>query len=146
MNRSEFENLRELPGKKIVSDIKFIEQKDSSPNLTFENIKIYNSLDLDIVLNGTFKPEIPSFTLNFVIRGIGPICRLDVNGTVHKDVGRTHKHDLMKESDPRNNLPHAISRPELSQKSVKEIWSILCRQAHIIHEGNFYFPDEEEEA
>lgn len=145
MNRIEFERLRDLPDKKIKADIKFTLKKETSPNLTFDNIPLQNSLDWDILLNGTYKPNIPSVTFNFVLRGTGPICRLDVNGQVHRSVGRTHKHSLQQESDskPSENLPHADARPDLADKSVREIWETLCKQAKIIHEGTFTPPDEE---
>ena len=63
-----------------------------------------------------------------------------VNGTIHPNAGRTHKHDLRKDSDPRNNLPTAIERPDLAGKSIKEVWDILLQQANITHTGTFNEP------
>ena len=78
-----------------------------------------------------------------MLRGAGPICRLDVNGTIHKDQGRTHKHELRDESDPRVNLPFAVSRSDIDvhAASVREIWEGLCAQANIEHVGAFSSPD-----
>ena len=90
MNQLEFQALRNLHGKRISGDILFIRTTSSGPNLVFENVVVENTEDLEVVLNGTYSPNLPSLTFNFVLRGLGPICRLDVNGTIHKSVGRTH--------------------------------------------------------
>lgn len=142
MNKSEFDQLRNLPGKVIAADIAFSERKDvGSDTLVFDQVEVQNSLEWDVVLNGTYKPSIPSVTFNFVIRGTGPICRVCVNGTVHGDAGRTHKHDLQTENDPRLNLPIAVARPDLNGKSVREIWQTLCFQANISHTGVLKDPE-----
>jgi hypothetical protein len=140
MNRQDFEQLRDLPGKVISDDIEFASQQSSSPNLVFDGIAVKNSLNLDVVLNGTFKPEIPSVTFNFVVRGVGPICRLCVNSKIHKNAGRTHKHDLQHEDDPRQNLPNATARPELKDMTPSQVWGVLMSQASIKHEGSFKDP------
>jgi hypothetical protein len=102
---------------------------------------VENALNYDLVLNGTYKPDIPAITFNFVLRGVGPVCRVCVNGTLHPPAGRTHKHDLRKESDPRNNLPTAVARPDLENRAtVKEVWDILLQQANITHTGTFNEP------
>lgn len=142
IDRAQFEALRDLPCKVIASDIVFQSGRDTRPNLTFDSIAVDNSLGHDVVLNGTYKPGIPSITFNFVLRGVGPICRVDVNGTIHGDAGRTHKHDLTATGDPRLNLPHAIARPDLEDISVWEVWQMLCQQAKITHTGLFVDPSE----
>jgi hypothetical protein len=141
MNRNEFEALRNLPDKRIAVDIRFEVKQPTSPNLTFDEAVVENSLNYEVVLNGTYKPDIPSVTFNFRLRDTGPICRVCVNGTIHPGAGRTHKHDLRKDSDPRNNLPVAIERPDLAGKSVKEVWDILLQQANITHTGTFIDPE-----
>jgi hypothetical protein len=141
MNRNEFEALRNLPGKQISADIRFELKQATSPNLTFEDVVVNNSLNYEVVLNGTFKPDIPSVTFNFVVRGIGPICRVCVNGTLHPGAGRTHKHDLRRDGDPRTNLPTAVARPDLVGKTSKEVWDTLLLQASIVHTGTFYEPE-----
>ena len=140
MTRLEFEQLRDLPGKVIESDIEFLAKDETSPNLVFDQVPVVNSLDWDVVLNGTYKPGIPSVTFNFVLRGVGPICRVCVNGQIHGAAGRTHKHDLTEPEDPRANLPAAVARPDLVGKDPKEVWDILCRQANITHSGEFKNP------
>ena len=65
--------------------------RDAKPNLIFDQIAVENSLGWDVLLNGTYKPDIPAISFNFVIRGVGPVCRIDVNGTIHGPAGRTHK-------------------------------------------------------
>ena len=141
MNRSEFEALRSLPDKQITADIRFELKQATSPNLTFEDVPVENALQYEVILNGTFKPDLPSVTFNFVLRGVGPICRVCVNGALHSGAGRTHKHDLRRESDPRNNLPEAVARPDLADLSVREVWEILLKQANIVHTGAFHLPD-----
>ncbi|MEK7730121.1 MAG: hypothetical protein AAB354_17065 [candidate division KSB1 bacterium] len=140
MTRQDFEKLRDLPNKKIASDISFEKKKETAPNFIFEQVPLENSLGMDVILNGTYKPAIPAVTFNFVLRGVGPICRLCVNGTMHKNAGRSHKHELLQDDDPRLNLPTAIARPDLEGKSVKEIWETLCQQAGIMHTGKFIAP------
>jgi hypothetical protein len=142
MNRNEFKALRNLPDKRISADIRFELKQPTSPNLTFEDVVVENSLNYEVVLNGTFKPDIPSVTFNFVLRGTGPICRLCVNGTIHPGAGRTHKHDLRQDSDPRNNLPAAVPRPELDGRNAKQIWETLLQQANIEHTGTFHDPEQ----
>ncbi len=140
MNRQEFEQLRDLPAKKIAADIIWTAPRDGRPNLIFEQVELENDLGLDVVVNGTFKPDIPSVTFNFVLRGVGPICRVDVNGTIHGDAGRTHKHDLRRDTDPRNNLPTAVARADLDGKAAREVWEDLCERAKIAHAGQFTDP------
>lgn len=137
---AEFHQLRNLPGKIIAADIEFKAGKDFRPNQTFEGINILNSLGWEVTLNGTYKPDIPAVTFNFSIRGIGPICRVDVNGTTHGAAGRTHKHDLRRDEDPRRNLPSATARPDLVGKTPREVWEDLCQRAGIQHTGRFIDP------
>jgi hypothetical protein len=142
MTRAEFELLRNLPDKRIVADIVFQQSKATSPNLAFENVPVENALGLEVLLNGTFKPGLPSVTYNFHIKSAGgPVCRVCVNGTTHGNAGRTHKHDLRHESDPRNNLPTAAPRPDLENKTAREVWATLMAQANIQHTGTFTDPE-----
>lgn len=140
MNRAEFEQLRDLQGKRISGDIRFEGGRETNPNLTFELVRVENDLNWDVVLNGTYKPQIPSVTFNFVLRGTGPICRFCVNGTSHPGAGRTHKHSLQTDDDPRLNLPTAIAM-ELAGLSVSKIWETVCRLSGITHGGVFTDPE-----
>lgn len=139
MDKSEFEALRDLPDKVIKADIVFTPK--NATTLFFQDVPVSNSLDLEVVLYGTFKPDIPTVTYNFVLKGVGPICRIDVNGTIHKDQGRTHKHGLQKDSCPRNNLPQAQNRPDFEKLTAKEAWDKICGMANITHEGRFEEPE-----
>jgi len=142
VDRKAFETLRELPGKLVRDDIEFKPLAKASPNLVVEPIPVENDLGWDLRLNATYRPSILAVTYNFAVRGIGPICRLDVNGRIHPGAGRTHKHDLLLESDPARNLPHAVARPDLEGKTLRAIWEILCEQAAINHVGAFIDPGE----
>ncbi len=140
MNRSDFEILRGLDGKYIDDDIEFRASPETGPNLSFDKIVIYNRIGYKIFLNGTYSPRIKKITYNFVLKGLGPICRVDVNGTFHKDKGRTHKHEVINEGDPQRNLPEAIARPDLEGKTPREVWKIICKEAKIEHRGEFKEP------
>ncbi|OQX27541.1 MAG: hypothetical protein BWK80_04700 [Desulfobacteraceae bacterium IS3] len=139
MNRLTFEKLRDLPDKEIRDDIFF--KKENTNTLSFDNIRVHNSMGIDLLLNGKYKPDIPSIRFNFYVRGKGPICRIEVNSSIHKDSGRTHKHSLQKESCPRQNLPYAEPRDDLKEKNAEQIWEIICNQSKIKHQGTFLASD-----
>ncbi|OQX26524.1 MAG: hypothetical protein BWK80_09940 [Desulfobacteraceae bacterium IS3] len=139
MNRLIFEQLRELPDKEITDDIIF--KKENMNTLSFDNVKVLNSMGIDLLLNGKYKPDIPSIRFNFYVRGIGPVCRVEVNSSVHGESGRTHKHTLHKENCPRRNLPYTEPRADLENRNAEEVWRIVCKQANINHSGNFVKPD-----
>ncbi len=140
MNRTTFESLRCLPDKKILDDILF--KKENTNTLSFDNVKVHNSMGIDLLLNGKYKPNIPSVRFNFYIRGTGPICRIEINRSIHGESGRTHKHSLQKENCPRRNLPFAKAREDLQDKDVTQLWEIICQQAKVKHEGTFAAPNE----
>ncbi len=142
MTKQEFEILRNLPNKTIESDIIWQEEKGMGSNLIFKDVEVINSIGILILVNGTYKPILSSVTFNFVVHSVGPICRIDVNGTLHKEAGRTHKHELQKpdDSQPQNNLPYAIARLDLNDKTPYQVWRIFCKQANIIHKGKFVEP------
>lgn len=71
MNRLTFEKLRDLPDKEIQDDILF--KKENANTLTFDNVRIHNSMGIDLLINGNYKPNIPSIKFNFYIRGTGTI-------------------------------------------------------------------------
>jgi len=140
MTREEFQALRDLPDKRITDDIVFTTTASNSSNLTFDNVRVENALGVDVIVNGTFKPSIPTTIFNFYIRGQGPICRVCVNGNIHDPVGRTHKHELRREEDQRTNLPTAFARADLENLSPKQVWDILLKDANITHTGKFIEP------
>lgn len=141
MTRREFENLRDIVGKVIEGDIQYTAPGECSPLLIFDNIHVQNSLGYDIRLNGKFNPLLPSIVFNFRILDVGPICRVEVNSTVHNGT-RTHKHSLWEEEDPRRNLPsNVIARPDLEGLTAKKVWDKLCIEAKITHKGVFEEPE-----
>lgn len=141
MTRLEFERLRDLPNKFVDETIVWLPERGMGPNLVFKDVQVLNSLGLPIVLNGTYNPKVISITYNFVLRGIGPICRVDVNGKNHGNVGRTHKHSLMMPEDPALNIPHAEMRLDLVGKTALEVWTDLCARARIQHRSTFTNPE-----
>jgi hypothetical protein len=80
---------------------------------------------------------------NVHVPGIGPICRLDVDGPAHRPCGRSHKHSLQTEGCPDRNLPDGvIDRPDLAGKSLQEVFGQFCEMAQIRHTGTFEVPTE----
>lgn len=132
-----------MPGKVIRADIRFSRRQATAPALTVEGIGIENAADVELRLNITFNPEIGSKTFNVHVAGVGPICRVDVDGPAHRPAGRSHKHSVQNERCPDRNLPDAVvDRPDLSGKSVRELFDIFCKIAQIQHVGSFEAPDE----
>jgi hypothetical protein len=75
------------------------------------------------------------------VPGVGPICRLDVDGVAHRPAGRSHKHSLRTERCPGENLPLAPKdRPDLSGLPLRELFVEFCRMARIEHRGAFEAP------
>ena len=143
MNRAEFEALRDVPGKVITGDIKFPKRQATMPALMAENIAIENSAGVELRLNIMFNPEIGSKTFNVHVPGVGPICRLDVDGTVHRPAGRSHKHSVANPRCPDRNLPDGVvDRADLSGKTLRELFDTFCQMAQIRHDGAFVAPDE----
>jgi hypothetical protein len=113
------------------------------PSLVFRNIRVFNAMNLGVFLNGTFKPRLNAITYNFVLSGTGPICRIDVNSTIHGEAGRTHKHELESETDPLYNLPKAMIIRDLGEPTPLAVWKRVCTGANIEHRGRFVEPVDE---
>ncbi len=144
MNRDDFAALRDLPDKKITCDIRFIAKRNLVPLFIAEDLKIENSIRQDVRLTIHYNPVVGSKTFNVHIRGIGPICRLDIDGPPHRPCGRAHKHSLQTEGCPDRNLPDAVQdRPDLLGISLKDAFDKFCGMARIEHVGNFEPPNEE---
>lgn len=142
MNRTEFEALRNLPGKVIREDIKFSKRQATAPSLVAEGIPIENADGVQLRLNINFNPEIGSKTFNVHVPGVGPICRLDVDGPKHHPAGRCHKHSVQTERCPDRNLPdNVMDRPDLAGRSVRECLDVFCAMAGITISGGFDAPD-----
>lgn len=143
VNRTEFEVLRDLPGKVIKVDIKLSNRQATRPALVAENIEIENGNEIDLRLNITYNPETGGKTFNVHVPGIGPICRLDVDGPAHRPAGRSHKHSLQAERDPDRNLPDGVmDRPDLAGQDLRAVFREFCRLAAITHHGSFFVPGE----
>ena len=141
MDRTAFEALRDLPDKVIAADIKFARRQALAPVLVAEGIRIENSAGVDLVLTIQFNPTVGAKTVNVHVPGVGPICRLDVDGPAHRPAGRSHKHAVRSERCPDRNLPEAVTdRPELAGKSPREVFDEFCRMAKILHTGAFEDP------
>jgi hypothetical protein len=141
MDRGEFEVVRDIPDKIIQGDIRLSARRQTQPVLVAENVQIENSVGMVLKLNVSFNPETGSKTFNVTAAGVGPICRLDVDGPAHRPAGRSHKHSLQTERCPDRNLPDGVTdRADLAGKSVVELFAIFCQMANITHQGNFIPP------
>jgi len=141
MNRQDFLNLLALPGKRIDEDLVFENVPGKAPNRVLRSVEVFNTGGVKVKLEGHFHPLHDGVTFVFVCpEAGGPICRVDVRGTNHKNQGRTHKHDLHRDADPRDNLPSAHARPDLENLDPSQVWTDLCTRANIQHTGRFADP------
>lgn len=144
MDRKTFEALRDAPGKWIREDIRFVASRAVRPLLIAEDIRIQNEDGVDLRLTIKYNPEVGSSTFNVHVPGVGPICRLDVDGPPHRPLGRSHKHAMQNEDCPRRNLPEGVTDwPHLSGKAVPDLFAAFCELAGIEHDGAFFAPDTE---
>jgi hypothetical protein len=136
MDRIRFERLRDLPGKTIDIDIHLLPKRDRAGVFVMEDIPINNSEGVDARLKVEWIEETDAKCINVHIKGIGPICRLEVDSKDHAQFGRSHKHALREPTCPENNLPRDITnRDELSGKEVQEIFLVFCVMAKIDYQG-----------
>lgn len=143
MERGDFEALRDVPDKFIDVDIRFARRDQMRPALVAESMVIENGLGIQLRLQITFNPETGAKNFNVFVPGVGPICRLDVDGPPHPGAGRSHKHSLRTNRCPDRNLPDGVvDRPDLAGRSVRELFGVFCQMACISHRGIFVAPDE----
>jgi hypothetical protein len=141
MDRAAFEGVRNIPGKVIRGEIRLVARRQTHPALVAENIVIQNDSGVALKLNISYNPEVGSKTFNVTAAGIGPICRLDVDGPAHRPAGRSHKHSLQTDRCPDRNLPDGVDdRPDLAGKTVIDLFKIFCTMADITHDGTFFPP------
>lgn len=137
MDRTEFEVLRDLQGKLIEGDVRLASSSHLGSVLAADDILIRNSANAGLILNLTYLPARRGFKINVHVRGVGPICRLEVNGPEHPGATRTHKHALRTSRCPNRNLHQDVAaRPDLQGKTMQEVWRSFCEMASISHHGN----------
>lgn len=142
MDRPEFEALRDLPGKVIRQDIKFSRRDALRPALSAEGISIENASGVELSLTITWNPEHNGKTFNVHAKGVGAICRLDVDSTPHRPCGRSHKHSLRTPQCPQRNLRReVVDRSDLAGQSLAQVFAGFCAMANITYEGEFVAPD-----
>jgi hypothetical protein len=88
MDRTEFEALRDLPAKTIEGDVRLAVNPRTDPVLTADDIPIVNAANVELTLNATYLPRRKALKINVHARGLGPICRLEVNGQEHPGATR----------------------------------------------------------
>jgi hypothetical protein len=141
MDGPEFRRLRDLPGKRIIGDIRLAPRSDISVAWEVKDILITNADGVDARLTIQLVTETGAKTLNVKVAGVGPICRLEVDSRPHRPAGRSHKHALYTPDCPRDNLKrHVADRSDLNGLPLKEVFDAFCRMAHITHEGALILP------
>ena len=134
MTRTEFEALLRSPGKRISEPVSLVPDASQPRKLVAQAI-VRNGDGREAVVHIRFDTRTLSKTINVVVSGVGPICRLDVDGARHRTEGRNHKHDLQTPRCPARNLPEAVARPELSGQSIADVFSAFCRESGIRNAG-----------
>ncbi|MFD2234241.1 hypothetical protein [Phaeospirillum tilakii] len=141
MDGPEFRRLRDLPGKRIVGDIRLAPRSDISAAWEAKDIPIANADGVDARMTIQLVTETGAKTINVKVPGVGPICRLEVDSRPHRPASRSHKHALRTVDCPRDNLKRdVVDRPELSGRPLKEVFDAFCRMAQITHEGTLILP------
>lgn len=75
-------------------------------------------------------------SMNVMMVGVGPVCRLEVDSRPHRPAGRSHKHALGTPECPSNNLPlDVIDRPDLAGQPLEHVFAEFCAMAHIEYSG-----------
>jgi hypothetical protein len=141
VTREEFVALRRS-AKEVAEDIRYASDRNCHQDVvTFGPVPVENPLGIHVLLRGSYNRRLKSVSFNFTVEGEpGSICRVDVSGAIHKDAGRTHKHEMRSEADQRNDLPYAVPRPDLEGMTLRQVWDTLCQQAKIDHSGTFVDP------
>ena len=134
-----------LPDKAIRQDIRFTRPRATAPVVVAEGIVIENGLGVELRMNISFNPEIGAKTINVVEAGVGPICRLDVDGPAHRPAGRGHKHS-MQTSDcqraDRNLRDGVMDRPDLLGRPLRDVLDEFCRISNIQLGGHVEIPEQ----
>lgn len=142
MNRTEFIELRDLPGKRIVVDIVLKRKKDRSIVFASGAVPIEAPSGVLANLHIEFNEETETKSLNVMLVGVGPVCRLEVDSRPHRPAGRSHKHALKTPECPSNNLPlEVMDRPDLAGQSLEEVFAEFFTMAHIEYTGKIKFVD-----
>ena len=139
MDKAEFQRLRDLPNKKIIGDIRLREHRALRGYIA-EEVRIENSADTDLRMTVSWNPETDKVKFNVYIPGIGPICRLEVRSKRHGNAGRSHKHSVENERCPDMNLPIAVGRVDLENRTLGDLFGAFCEMASITHEGRLVLP------
>lgn len=136
MNRSEFERLRDLHGKRIAEEIILRRKKSGSAVLESGAVPIETDSAVLANVYVSYNEETGAKTVNIMVVGVGPICRLDVDGKMHRPAGRSHKHALRTPDCPFENLARdVIDRPDLAGQSLECVFAEFCNMAHIEFSG-----------
>jgi hypothetical protein len=141
MDRDGFERLRDLQGKTLTVDVRFRANRNTAPLLVAENLRIENADGVEALLDITVNPRRGSTHFNVTVVGVGPICRLDVDGPPHRPLSGSHKHSLLVEACPDQNLREGVvDRSDLSGKPLRELFDMFCKMGNIDFSGTFEVP------
>jgi hypothetical protein len=134
MTRSEFEALLQAPGKRFAGPV-ILRPDPHQPYRLVGDGLIQADDGSEAMVHISHNTMTGSKTINVAVCGVGPVCRLDVDGPVHKNAGRSHKHELQSSGCPRLNLPQASARTDLSGSSIEDLFRAFCSEAGIRSRG-----------
>ena len=142
MNRAEFIEVRDLPGKRITGDIALKRKKNGSIFFASGAVPIETGGSILAYLHLEYNEAADAKSMNVWMVGVGPICRLEVDSKVHRPAGRSHKHALQTPECPSNNLSvNVLDRADLAGKSLEHVFAEFCGMAHIEHDGKIKLLD-----
>lgn len=142
MNRAEFIELRDLPGKRIIGDIALKRKKDGSIVFASGTVPIRAGGSTLANLHIEYNEATDAKSMNVTIIGVGPVCRLEVDSRHHRPAGRSHKHALKTPECPSDNLPFdVLDRADLAGKSLEDVFAEFCAMAHIEYNGKIELLD-----
>ncbi len=141
MTRAEYEHFLNTEDKRIEANVTFTQRPQHPSILASGSLKIDNPLRIDATLEIHYNPDADSKVFSIVVADVGPVCRLCVDNTPHRQLGRSHKHRLGTPECPKQNLrDHVEDRPDLAGRGVEELFQTFCELARIQHIGTFTAP------
>lgn len=141
MTRAEFEALWNEE-KSIVADIRFRYTPAYGNVYQLEDVEVYCESCMGMTVHMSYDCDAAGLVCNFTIPGLGAIHRYCINGTVHGSAGRFHEHFIQGPDCVRQGLKNVVSRDDLREKTVRELWNLICKEAKITCTGEFHAPEE----
>lgn len=130
---------------KSINEIIFYRQNQAHTDAyLFDEVGFVGNHCDGVYITGNYNCRDGSMTVNFYLKGVGAVRRFCLGGPEHGDSGRFHEHILETDCDayPENNLPYAISRPDMQGLEPEVAWRKICNEANISHTEVYNDPRE----